>query len=302
MHVTVGPASNWRWTLIAAAISIVVIVAAETLVSKFSSREAKLTYTAPESLPFSGDGKKVGIYQLEITNEGDSVAEGLTGLVRIPGAAVDNQRVSGPGALTIEAKAEGDTVRLSAASLNPGETIHVSILASSSAVLPKEPEASVRANGVSGVRLVPGVSRTTSFSFLPTLLIASAAVILMLLLQFVFRKRKDGAVVTSGWSNVANVFWLGHDLLWTRNAAGSSPRERILHGLKQCRHHAGQAGLTDTDAYRAMDSLDLAVRQMTDAALNPQSREGIVSRVNELLAAFSQLAVAQQPSFEPIPR
>src|SRR6266536_4099064 len=78
MHVTVGPASNWRWTLIAAAISIMVIVAAETLVSKISSREAKLTYTAPASLPFNGDGKNVGIYQLDITNEGDSVAEGLT--------------------------------------------------------------------------------------------------------------------------------------------------------------------------------------------------------------------------------
>jgi len=100
---------------------------------------------------------------------------------------------------------------------------------------------------------------------------------------------------------VADVFWLGHDLLWTRNVAGSGTRERILHGLTQSKYHAKQVGLTDTDAYRATDSLDLAVRQMTDAALNPQSRELIISRVNELFPAFSQLAVATAPSFKPSP-
>jgi hypothetical protein len=228
MHVTVGPASNWRWTLIAAAISIVVIVAGESLVHRISSREPSVTYTAPESLPFNGGGRSVGIYQVDITNEGDAAADSLTGSVRIPAATIDNQRVSGPGALLIDAKAEGDTVRLSAPSLNPTETIRLSILASSPTTLPTEPEVSVRATGISGFRRVPGGYRANTISFLPTLLIATGAAVVMLLLQLVFRHRREGynPAAQQGWSKVANVFWLGHDLLWTATAARSGGIER----------------------------------------------------------------------------
>lgn len=168
MHLHLEPVSNWRRTLAAAVLSVIVIVGSEVLVSKILLREPRLTYTAPESLPFNGEGKNVGIYQLEIANRGDSVAEGLTGSVRIPTATIDNHRVvTSPAALPVEAKAEGDIVRLSALSLNPTETIHLSILASSSSALPIEPDVSVRANGVTGVRQVAGISRTMPFSFFP---------------------------------------------------------------------------------------------------------------------------------------
>ena len=46
--------------------------------------------------------------------------------------------------------------------------------------------------------------------------------------------------------NVANIFWVGHDLMWVydailRNAPGSS----IVHGLKQSLHHIRELGLKD---------------------------------------------------------
>jgi hypothetical protein len=301
MHVTVGPASSWRWTLIAAAISIVVIVAAETLVHRISSREPSITYAAPESLPFNGGGRNVGIYQVEITNEGDAVAEGLTGSVRVPAATIDNQRVSGPGALLIDAKADGDTVRLSAPSLNPTETIHLSILASSAATLPSEPEVSVRAIGTSGIRRVPGGRRANTISFRPTLLIATGTAAVMMLLQLVFRRRREGynAATQQGWSKAADVFWLGHDLHWTASAARSwGNRERILHGLRQCRHHASEIGLASTPPCQDLDSLDLAVGKMTDADLTAQSRPDIAAKVNGSLDGFGRLAQAQQPGFK----
>lgn len=303
MDISVGPASNWRRTLAAAAISIIVTVVGGTVVSRISSREPRLTYTAPESLPFNGEGKNVGIYQLEIANEGDNVAEGVTSSVRIPMATIDNHRVTSPGALPIETNVEGDTVRLSAPSLNPTETIHLSILASSSTTLPGEPEVSVRAKGVTGVRRALGTSRTVPVSFFSTLVIATAAVIVMLCLQLIFRRgRKSGSVPEGGWRNVANVFWLGHDLLWTAQGATTSPREGILHGLRHCKHHAGQIGLANTDAYREMDILESTARKLTDRDLNPQWRAGFSAKVNELLATFGRLAASQQPGFEPGPR
>jgi len=252
-------------------------------------------------LPFNGGGKSVGIYQVEITNEGDSVADSLTGLVRIPAATIDNQRVSGPGALPIEAKAEGDTVRLSAPSLNPTETIHRSILASSPTALPTGPEVSIRATGISGSRRAPGGSRASTISFVPTLLLATATAAVMLLVQLLLRRRRDGRNLApqQGWGKVANFFWLGHDLSWTAGAARSwGNRDRILHGLRQCKHHASEVGLANATPCRDLDNLDLAVRKMTDADLTAQSRPAIADKVNGLLEGFGQLAQAQQPGFK----
>src|SRR5579864_3771735 len=45
------------------------------------------------------------------------------------------------------------------------------------------------------------------------------------------------------WDRVADLFWLGADLDWTGQAVlRAAPKERILHGLTQCYHHASQCG------------------------------------------------------------
>ena len=129
----------------------------------------------------------------------------------------------------------------------------------------------------------------------------------MLLLQLMSRRRMGGPVARGpvpegGWRNVANVFWLGHDLLWTYNAALNATRERIVHGLRQSRHHAGQIGLTDTDPYREMEAMYSGVGNLNDTNLSPQWRAAFSGRVNNLIANFGLLAKAQQPDFEPSPR
>ena len=302
MHLSIEPVTSWRRTLLAAAITLLVIVTAETLAHKLSSREPTLAYVPSESLPFNGGGKNVGIYQVDVTNEGDAVADALTGSMRIPGATIDNQRVSGPGALPIDVKTEGDTVHLSAPSLNPAETIHVYILASSTTPLPAEPDVSVRATGVSAFRRALRTSPAARFSFVPALSTATASVALMLLLQFAFGRRGvvDDAASQKGWRKAADVFWLGHDLHWTRTAANSwGNRERILHGLRQSKHHASEIGLTDTKASQDLENLNLTVTRMTDGDLTTQSRPGMAAKVDGLLQAFGNLAKAQQPGFRP---
>ncbi len=48
------------------------------------------------------------------------------------------------------------------------------------------------------------------------------------------------------WKNVANVFWLGHDLLWTQQTAlRGAPRATILHGLTQKPHAASRRAFVD---------------------------------------------------------
>jgi hypothetical protein len=301
MHLSIEPVTRWPRTLLAAVITLAVIVTAETLAHKLSSREPRLAYVPSESLPFNGGGKNVGIYQIDVTNEGDAAADALTGSMRILGATIDNERVSAPGALPVDAKAEGDTVYLSAPSLNPTETIHVSILASSTTPLPIEPDVSVRATGVSAFRRVRGTSAPPRFSLLPVLATATTSLALMLALQFAFRRRANVDYVASrgGWRKVANVFWLGHDLHWARTAANSwGNRERILHGLRQSKHHASEIGLAGTKACQDLENLNSSVTKMADGDLTIQSRPGIAARVDGLLQAFSDLAKAQQPEFK----
>jgi hypothetical protein len=311
MHLSVEPSPSWPRMFAAAALTVVALVVAETVVLKISSHAPRLAYASPESLPFNGGGKNVGVYQVEISNEGDSAAEDITGTVRIPGATVDNQRVSGPAALQVDAKTEGDTVRLAAPSLNPTETIDLSVLASAPTALPTTPEVSVRAKGLSALRKERGTPMRAALSIPWTALVASAAVLVMLLLQFMLRKGGAGRGPSSapasspalgGWKKAANVFWLGHDLLWSKSAASSwGNRERILHGLRQSKHHASEVGLSDTDAYRRLESVDLAVRKMGDADLTAQSRPGLAAQIEQSLYAFGKLAGESQPGFKPGP-
>jgi hypothetical protein len=151
---------------------------------------------------------------------------------------------------------------------------------------------------------VPGGHRANGISFLPTLFVTTASAAVMLLLQFVFRRRR--AVYKppdqQGWSRVANVFWLGHDLHWTASAARSwGNRDRILHGLRRCKHHASEIGLANEAPCRDLDNVDLAVHKMTDADLTAQSRPDIATKVNGPLDGFGRLVRAQQPGFKADP-
>lgn len=47
------------------------------------------------------------------------------------------------------------------------------------------------------------------------------------------------------WNNTGNLYWLGHDLMWTIDIAlRNAPREAIVYGLRQSLHHAQSLGLT----------------------------------------------------------
>src|SRR5437899_10975323 len=111
MHLSIEPVTSWGRTLLAAAITLLVIVTAETLAHKLSSREPTLAYVPSESLPFNGGGKNVGIYQVDVTNEGDAVAEALTGWMRISRATIDNRRLCVPVSWSLDVKGDGDGVR-----------------------------------------------------------------------------------------------------------------------------------------------------------------------------------------------
>ena len=62
----------------------------------------------------------------------------------------------------------------------------------------------------------------------------------------VHTKALETSKVTIKWKRVANLYWIGHDLMWTVDMLlRGAPRTSIIHGLKQSLHHLNELGFTD---------------------------------------------------------
>jgi hypothetical protein len=104
------------------------------------------------------------------------------------------------------------------------------------------------------------------------------------------------------WENVANLFWLGHDLDWTaQSVQGGLPRERILHGLTQSYHHLSGLGLEDSTMGKLLSSLKLQVESMPEAALDRQWRNQFVNKLAQVIGGIGERVKAEQPDFQPKP-
>jgi len=110
------------------------------------------------------------------------------------------------------------------------------------------------------------------------------------------------AAVGPKWENVADIFWLGHDLVWTtQKVYGAGPKERIFHGLTQCYHHLSELGLADSIPGRLLSSLKSQVQVMSDAALAQQWRNDFAAKLSQVIQGVSDMAIGEQPGFKSHP-
>jgi hypothetical protein len=136
--------------LLTALVTGVVTVGTGMLLFKLQTRAPKLTYSTSETVPFSGGTAFVGIYNVDITNEGSKEVEDVVCVVRVPMATIKQHNLSVSAAIS---KEEGVgvgeyTVKLSG--LNPSEAASISVLAESGTELPRRAEVTLRAKGVTG--------------------------------------------------------------------------------------------------------------------------------------------------------
>lgn len=100
------------------------------------------------------------------------------------------------------------------------------------------------------------------------------------------------------WTNVANAFFLGHDLRWTIDvlAARSSPDD-AKHGLVQILHQADELGLSQHDyfillARQASEVFDLPANQWTRKLW-----EKLEADVKTAFDRFGRLVIDRQPGY-----
>ena len=105
------------------------------------------------------------------------------------------------------------------------------------------------------------------------------------------------------WDNSGNIFWLGHDLMWTIDVIiRGAPREAIVHGLRQSLHHIRSIGFTATPIdTRVSRLLDNAEKSLQDD-WTPANRNKYADEVASIIADIGVLAKSNQTDFEPKPK
>jgi hypothetical protein len=113
----------------------------------------------------------------------------------------------------------------------------------------------------------------------------------------------DGDVITPSipkLNKVANVFWLGNDLEWTaQTVLRGAPKEKILHGLKQCCHHSSEIGLGQTAPARLLLEMKAQVESFPEEALVREWRNNFSEKLYSAVRGFSILLREHQPEFRP---
>jgi len=107
---------------------------------------------------------------------------------------------------------------------------------------------------------------------------------------------------TVHWQKSASLFWLGNDLEWTsQTVLRGAPKDRILHGLKQCEHHSSALGFADTGPGRELRVLKSEVTNASEEDLNRKWRIDFSEKIYAVVRGFDGLVREHQPDFSPGP-
>lgn len=111
------------------------------------------------------------------------------------------------------------------------------------------------------------------------------------------------------WRNSGNLFWLGHDLVWTIDVLlRGGPREHIVHGLRQSLHHLRSLGFVGTPLGPGtfIESKLAELKANAESSLEkdwiPLQRNDYTRELAALIRAIGDRAEANQPDFEPGPK
>jgi len=171
--------SEWPNRIISALLGIVVSVVGAVILARLQAREPHLVYWSTEALPFSGQNGNVSIYQISISNDGKQEISDVACVIRVPGAKVDQYKVTANPLLNSSTSISNDSVYVQIPNLNPSESVQIALLVMGPVSLPSHPEILARGKGITGTEknLTKDEGAPTG-TFGLTLLVATAAVAL----------------------------------------------------------------------------------------------------------------------------
>ncbi len=148
---------NWAQIIITAIITGIVTVGTGLILSGLQGPEPKLVYSVAETIPFSGEKEVTAIYQVSISNEGNREVENVICSIQIPLGKITESRVLAAASMRYKSEVVGGALDFALElPLNPSERVQVLVLATGRGGLPRRPEVSLRAKGISGVEKALG--------------------------------------------------------------------------------------------------------------------------------------------------
>ncbi|SRR6266568_989112 len=183
--------SEWPNRIISALLGIVVSVLGAVILGRLQAREPHLVYWSTEALPFSGQNGNVSIYQISVSNDGKQEISDVACAIRVPGAKLDQYKVTASPLLNTSSSVVDDSVNIQIPTLNPSESVQIALLATSSQTLPSHPEIAARGKGITGTeKSLTKDERAPSGLFGSTLAVATAAVTLSGVFLSILRRKR----------------------------------------------------------------------------------------------------------------
>jgi hypothetical protein len=174
-----GQGIQWRSVLLGALVALTIAIGGPVIVGLIQAHQPELTYSAPDTIPFQGGSKKVAAYQVRIANEGRGVAEAVTIVITVPGAIIDQQLVSTSApSIDYSSTPQKESVRVEVPTLNPAESLQISVLASGQDPLPAHPYVALRGKGTVGKEQSTPTSKHPFYDFLVLWVLSSAYVVI----------------------------------------------------------------------------------------------------------------------------
>ena len=101
--------------------------------------------------------------------------------------------------------------------------------------------------------------------------------------------------------NYGNLFWLGHDLMWTADVVlRGAPLTIVKHGLTQSLKHARALGFAGSPPGAILEKLRKEIDSTTSREWTPEYRNTIASDINRIISDVGGAAVGEQPDFHQV--
>jgi len=99
-----------------------------------------------------------------------------------------------------------------------------------------------------------------------------------------------------------NIFWVGHDLLWTvAQLLSRGPREKILEGLFQSKHHLSEIRFTEPAFIRRLERIYQEAERTQESDWTVERRGKAATEIQSLAREIGGLVAANQTGFKSHP-
>jgi len=99
-----------------------------------------------------------------------------------------------------------------------------------------------------------------------------------------------------------NIFWVGHDLLWTvAQLLSNGPREKILEGLFQSKHHLNEVRFVETSQKSRLDRVYQEAMHSLASDWTTERRGQVAQEVQSIARELGGIISTNQPGFRSHP-